>query len=452
MNSPQFEWFSKQILWLPHNPVLGTREVVDVTPPEREYSLKHWQEEVGKNFPEYVKAAEICVSVVTQLLIQDVRNPFPLILVDRAGSGKTIILNFFCDIEGITFMLDQFTPHSFVSHIAGRTAKQLEKIDLLPMIRLKTLVVGEMGTVFGENDDQLRQKIGLLTRVFDGEGYRDWSGVHGQRGYKGDYNFMFLGASTPFPLRVWKLMTQFGHRFQFLSLGTKRKGVADLILQRTGEGYKVKEKKCREATDLLLRTLWTKFKDGIAWDKQRDDPKAIEWIARLSVFLSGFRGDIIAFEEWTESGKEISTNSPCLEDPSRLFACFCNLAQGHAVADERNYITMDDIEPVMRVAISSAPTPRPELWKALLRAARAISLKEVMEILQVSEKTARKEMHKFLKVGVCIGEVAQDEKEADNGQIISYGQKKSFIDIHPEFSWWRDEETVGLLEKFGIID
>lgn len=439
------------VRWTAHNPILGTRQLAKVAPPPKSVTLAEWREEIKSHFPEYVSAAEACLSVVCQLLVQDVRNPFPLILVDRASSGKTVILNFFADIEEITFALDQFTPASFVTHIAGKTKKQLAEIDLMNVIKLKTLIVREMGTIFGENDDNLRQKISLLTRIFDGEGLKDWSGVYGKRGYSGDYNFMFLGATTPLPLRVWKLMTQFGHRFQFLSVGTKRKGVKELLAIRAGENYKVKEIKCRKMTEMLLRTLWTENKEAITWDKDKDDPKAMEWIAELAVFVAGFRGDIIAFEEWTETGKDISTSAPNLEDTPRLFTCLCNLAEGHAAADRRNYIIMDDLAPVLRVAMGSAPNPRPELWRALLQAAGRMDVRAVAAALQVSEKTARKEMHKMLKVGCCVGEVDQEKTEDDSGSYISYGQSKNYIDIHPDFSWWRSDEMAELLDRFEII-
>lgn len=451
MPSPEADAFRALIHWLPYNPVLGSREVHKVTPPEHPLDLEGWKKEIGEQFPEYVHAAEVCLSVLCQLVVQDVRNPFPLVVVDRASSGKTILLNFFSDLEGISFTLDQFTPASFVTHIAARSKKQLEEIDLLPAIRLKTLIVREMGTIFGEDEDALRQKIGLLTRIFDGEGYKDWSGVYGKRGYSGDYNFMFLGASTPFPLRVWKTMTQFGHRFFFLNLRTKVKGDDELLLQMRGQSYKVKEALCRLATERLVRTIWSRSQDAVVWNKDLDEVEALKWIAKLAVFVASFRGDIIAFDEWTENGKEITTNAPAIEDPSRICACFCNLALGHAVAAGRNYITMDDLGPVIRVATSTAPSPRPEMFRALLQAAGPMTAEEISKVLNVSLKTAKKEMHKFLKVGLAEGSVEQDTKELDDGSVVAYGQKRSQIDLHPQFRWWREDAMVGLLERFGII-
>lgn len=445
------EWFSKQITWLPYNPVLGTREVCDVDPPEKEMLIEEWRSLIGANFAEYKWAAEVCLSVLTQLLVQDVRNPFPLMLIDRASTGKTIVINFFSGIEGVTHTLDQFTPAAFVSHIAGRTKQQLEKIDLLPLIRYKTLLTREMGTLFSENDDALRQKLGMLTRIFDGEGFTSHSGVHGGRGYEGDYLFMFIGASTPFPLRVWKLMTELGHRIHFLNLRTADPTEDELIAQTQGENYKIRETRCKQATGLMVRSLWTKWKDGVSWDKTKNEPEILRWIARIARFVARFRGDIVVYDTWGEMGREVASTAPKIENPSRLNSCFTNLAMGHAIACGRNYLTMDDLGVVLHVAISTSPSPRPELLLGLLRNAGTLSIDQVCSVLSLSAKQAKKEMYKFLKTGVCVGEIGKEEEETDDGAMISYGQPKRFISIHHDFSWWTGEEMVSLLDKFGII-
>ena len=78
----------------------------------------------------------------------------------------------------------------------------LNKIDLLPKIRYKTLIVRDMATVFSEKQDVLEDNLGVLTRVLDGDGYQRESGAHGGRGYRGEYLFMMLAASTPLRIKV----------------------------------------------------------------------------------------------------------------------------------------------------------------------------------------------------------------------------------------------------------
>ena len=175
---------------------------------------------IRKNFPSLLRPAEACSSVIAQLLLNDVSNPFALALVDVPSSGKTITLNFFDGTPELTYTTDNFTPASFVSHASNVQRKELGNVDLLPRIRFRTLIVRELGSIFGANDDDLIKSLGLLTRVLDGEGLETDSGVHGRRGYKGDYLFMLLAGTPPIPPRVFKVMGNFGSRLFFLALHT----------------------------------------------------------------------------------------------------------------------------------------------------------------------------------------------------------------------------------------
>ena len=188
---------------------------------------------IRKNFPSLVRPAEACASVIAQILLNDVSNPFALALVDVPSSGKTITLNFFDGTPELTYTTDNFTPASFVSHASNVQRKELGNVDLLPRIRFRTLIVRELGSIFGAKDDDLIKSLGLLTRVLDGEGLETDSGVHGRRGYKGDYLFMLLAGTPPIPPRVFKVMGNFGSRCSFWRFIRQRKVTTSWWL-RTG--------------------------------------------------------------------------------------------------------------------------------------------------------------------------------------------------------------------------
>src|SRR5206468_9444653 len=151
------------------------------------------------------RPAEVCASVVTQLLLNDVANPFALVLLDVPSSGKTIAENFF-DVPRLSYTTDHFTPASLVSNASNVKREELIKVDMLPRIRYKTLIVRDLAPIFGAKEDALLEMVGRLTRALDGEGLETDSGVHGQRGYKGDYLFMMLAGSTPLSPRVYKVL------------------------------------------------------------------------------------------------------------------------------------------------------------------------------------------------------------------------------------------------------
>ena len=182
---------------------------------KKKMRIQDWRDEISKHFPEFVLPAEIALSVLCQLLIEDISNPFGLVFIGMPSSGKTITLNFFSELTDLVYTTDNFSPASFVSHASNVKREQLEKIDLLPRIKDKVLIVRDLAPILGKRDDDLLTCMGYLTRVFDGEGLQIDSGLHGQRGYTGDYLFMFLAASTPIAPRVWKVMGNFGSRLFF---------------------------------------------------------------------------------------------------------------------------------------------------------------------------------------------------------------------------------------------
>lgn len=176
--------------------------------------LQYLKEVVEKNFPNRSFAIEIALSVISQLKIEGITQVFALILMGNPSSYKSTILEIISAIP-VCYVSDSFTPKSFVSHSANSKKKDLEKVDLLPRIRYKTLITSELAPLFSGNPDQLVEHFGMLTRILDGRGFQSDSGVHGRRGYVGDYSFMWLGAVVDIPHRVWKLLANLGAKMYF---------------------------------------------------------------------------------------------------------------------------------------------------------------------------------------------------------------------------------------------
>ncbi len=408
-----------------------------LTCPVEPIEIDTWKQVVKGHFPKLIDTAEICASVVAQLLLKDVYNPFSLFITDRPGSGKTICINFFRGLDELTYFTSDFTPASFVTSIAGRTPKQLEQIDLLPKIRWKTLLVKDLAPLLSDNDDVLRKHLGMLTDILDGEGYTKESGVHGSRGYEGDYIFMFLAATTPFAPRVWKLMTGMGHRFFFLGLNSKRKRIDELKAQLQSKNFKVKERECKEATHEFLKTLWSRNPEGVEWDGAHDEDLVIDYICMMADFLSLFRGDIFVHEErWTD-GKTLGHTEPKIEDASRINQCLYNLCRGHAVLHGRTALTMDDVWVAVRVCLDTAPNPRPMLFRELLRSNGTMSIGDVAECLGMSINTAKKEIHKLCALGVCESDLLKKEAKNEAGEWVDWeGQARITMTLKEEFKWW----------------
>jgi predicted transcriptional regulator len=400
-----------------------------VEPPPAPMDFRQWQWVISANFPAYARPAEICASVIVQLLLNDVANPFALALVDVPSSGKTITLNFF-DVPDLAYTTDNFTPASFVSHASNVKREELANVDMLPRIRYRTLIVRDLAPIFGVKEDELLKTIGILTRALDGEGLETDSGVHGKRGYKGDWLFMLLAGTTPIPPRVFKVMGTLGSRLFFLALHSNAKSHDELIAQNRGTARREKERTCRDATDSFLRTLWTKNPGGVEWDKNGDPDNCLRVVARCAELLAALRG---AIQVW-QTDDSVNHNVPVTEQPDRINCLLYNLARGHALLCGRTQIATADLAPVLEVTLDSAPTIRSKVFRSLLEQNGTLKTSQVEKLLRCSKPTALKEMEALAVLGVA------DKAEGD----AEYGRPEHELRLAEKFQWFTTDECKGL--------
>jgi len=397
---------------------------------EKEVGFDEWCDTIKSNFPELLFPAEVGLSIIAQILIKDITNPFALVLVDVPSSGKTITINFFSEIDGLTYASDKFTPASFVSNATNVKKADLSKIDLLPRLKYKMFLLRDLATLFSKRDDDLNECLGLLTRVLDGEGLNTDSGVHGQRQYVGEYLFMVLAGSTPIPPRVWKMMGNLGSRLFFLNINSKEKSEEELADQLASAAYKEKEKVCRHATKYFLQTLWHRHQDGVEWDKAADKDYTLI-VARCARLLAKMRGVINVWKDKSQDGEVYEHTVPVIEKPDRINQLFYNLCRGHALVRGRKKINEEDLRLIVELAIDSAPTIQAKLFRKLLENNGEMKTGEVMVALNCSRPTALKEMEKFKILGVCT--VTQDSY----GEV---GEPEKTVCLADSFKWFLSDE------------
>ncbi|MEI7741484.1 MAG: toprim domain-containing protein [bacterium] len=401
-------------------------------PPAQEIELLAWRETIEGRFPECLAAAEVGAAVLSQLLIKDVRNPFGLVYVDVPSAGKTITLNFFSEIPDLIYSSDHFTTSALVSHATNRSRTDLEKIDLLPRIRHRMLIVRDLAPLFAERQENLLKSLGVLTRVFDGEGYESDSGVHGKRGYKGDYTFMFLAGSTPIAPRVWKFMGNLGSRLFFLNLNSGDKTeeeLADLLAQNN---FKIKEAECRNATRDLILTLWQKHPKGIEWDKYADPVPCRRIISRCAMLLTHLRGTVNVWSDGEDAGKQNHTNV-VIEKPTRINQLFYNLARGSAILNGRTQITEADLWPVIEVAFNSAQYNRIKLLNVILENNGTVTTGLVEQAIGCSNPTALHEIETLRVLGIV------NVEEHYTGSSDP-GRPEKVVTLKNDFDWFFSDE------------
>ncbi|QQS61697.1 MAG: hypothetical protein IPN70_02080 [Candidatus Moraniibacteriota bacterium] len=409
--------------------------------PEVPTDIALWREVITENFPELILPAEVGLSIIAQLLIGDIKNPFALVYVDVPSSGKTVVLNFFSTAKELAFTTDNFTPASFVSQAAKKKKEELAEIDMLPQIRYKTLIIRDLAPVFSKKDENVQEMLGILIRVLDGEGLETSGGIHGKRGYTGDYLFMLLSASTPIRPRIWKAMGNLGSRLFFVNIGGAEKSETALANQLK-KPCREKEILCREVTENFAKTLWSKYPDGVLWDMEKDEQSLLEIIARLAKILARLRSSINVWKDSNES-KKYDHTQPITEMPDRLNQLLYNLARGHAIVCGRENITKEDLSIVMRVALDSAPPNRARVFKNLIKSSGVLATNQVMDILKCSRPTALKEMEQLVILGI----VEPSEDLAEASSLHFTGRPESEIALKEEFKWFLTNECHLLIHR-----
>lgn len=371
-----------------------------------EESQKSLRDIVEKHFPDKYQALETCLSVKALELIEGTTLPFCLILIANPGSAKSTIL-YMIESLGNCHKTKQFTPKAFVSH-AKMSEKELQKIDLLPKIKNKTLITSELAPIFSARDDKLKEMLGILTSVLDGKGYTSESGLHGQRGYDENIFFTWLGAVVEISQHVWNMIGFMGPKMYFLripedvdSLDTKRKK----ILNNLRDDYEQKLQDIKQNTKQFWNIVKTNpaMKNGkIQWDETKDNKETLEKIVLLAQVLACLRAYLPTYHTAGTSGTNYGYEKPIVEDPERASHALYNLAKGHAVLCGRNYVTDDDLQVVIDVALSSAPRDRTELLRLLIQNNGKLTTKQVQNRLKLkTNDTALKKMAQLELLGLA---------------------------------------------------
>jgi len=416
------EWFKK---------LKRMAELEWVEEVEAPISVEDFRKAVEQHFPGRWRETRVCLATIGALTLADSANCVAVNLVGAPSSSKTTVLSFFDGLDGITYHSDSFTPAAFVSHAANRSADELAEVDLLPRIQGKVIIIPELAPVFSKRHDDLIENIATLTRVFDGQGYTADSGSHGQRGYQGDFLFGWLGATTPLPYSVWKVMGKLGSRMLFLHMLRSRRSNKTLVDDLCGRlSYRDKVKACREAARSCVAGIWQRtggFR-SVQWDRPGDTAEVVSIIVAIAELVAHARG-LVSVWRSDEADDGGGYSVPIKEDSRRLQALLYNLARGHAVVWGRTSLAPDDLSAVLDVALSSMPDDRIKALMVLLREG-SLRNKKVQDAVECCENTAKKIITAFDVLGVT---------EAPES---AYGDHP----VAPAFQWTQADEFQEMLD------
>lgn len=385
---------------------------------------------VEELFPGLWPAVDAGLAVAATLLLEANANPVALVYVGGPSSSKTTVADMFTD-HPRCYRSDSFTPAAFVSQAANRGTKELASVDLLPRIKHKVLITPELAPIFRGKPDDLSQRFAIITRVLDGEGLLTDSGTHGQRGYRGDYLFAWLGCTTPFEPRVWQVMAQLGSRLFFFGMDDRADcTVDDLVASDQELPYRRRMERCRKVVQGFLTELFTSLGGvrGVMWDTAADPESVRQRIAQLAYILAAMRSEPVR-----EGGVEVYAPGK-RELPRRAYAVLSNLGRGHALVHGRRQLSEDDLPFLAHVVVSSMPTERSRVFVALvLNGGEPLSVSEVQSALGVRHPdTARRVMADLDRLGVA-------------ELVKGVGTRPDCLQFRPEWQWCSSPELAAML-------
>ncbi len=400
---------------------------------------------VKDNFSSVWFETKACLSLYASLSLKNLNGCPSLNLVGAPSGEKTTVLSFFYN-HPLSYVSDDFTPKSFVSHSANVKADDLGQVDLLPKLRNKVLLSPELAPLFEAPKDKLLDNFSILTRVLDGEGLNRDSGVHGHRGYSGDYKFGWIGATTPLRANVWNIMGKIGNRLFFLNMSEKNRENADYVEMFRSNAYEEKIKICRGAVRNFLDNHFKKYPvRSLEWNAEQDI-FILQEIVKYAQLLAKLRGTLMI---WKGEGEDYQHNFPIIEEPPRAINSLYNLAKGNALINGRTFLKSEDLEIVRAVTFSSMPHDRFEFLKLLLKHEGKLTTENIQSELSCSSETARRTM----KIFEILGVVSLKNLEIGSGRPMYY------VEIKPEFSellhhtqGTNDEEKTFPQENKGVYD
>lgn len=284
-------------------------------------------------------------------------------------------------------------------------------------------MVKDLSPIFSKRADDLQEAMGVLTRVLDGRGYQSDSGVHGRRGYSGDYRFGLLAATTLLDAKASRIMSKLGPRLLFLHIQSQsetEEEQLEKLLSRVS--YREKADACREAVSGHLNRLWQCHGgfSSLTWHKSADDRELALDLVRLANLGTKLRAQLSKEREYQDGNYEYSPG--VFEGPDRYRMLLYNLARGNAISEGRSCLALDDINLVSNVTLSTAPEERRRLLSAVLSSERPITTYQSSKAIDCSEPTARKVADEMERLGIL--EVG--------------GSATSFeIELSSEYGWLR---------------
>lgn len=400
---------------------------------------EHLKEVTEMNFPGIWPSIEFALAASRILHIKDITLPFMGIILGPPSSSKTLALECMRGSDH-TFYTDGFTPRSFVSHNSGLSEEQLQEIDLLPKLQNNTFLTPELATIFTAKDDEITNLFGIITRVLDGHGYESDTGAQGHRGYSGDYMFVWIGAVVEIPRKVHRILGALGPKMYFYRLNVEEKSEEAYQKEMKDDNFVIRKAAVKAAlldyleyfdTNPAMQEVSTLRK--VAWTGAEEAEEVRAYVVKLAKLLARLRGSIPTWDTHDAGGAQYAYSLPTIEEPSRAMTQLRNLARGHALSQGRTYVTLQDLQIVVNVVLSTAPSERVAVFSLLLAMKGVLKTSDIKRALNTTNPTAKRAMVELKALGLVD---MPDDSESSNKELT--------ITLKDDFKWFLSDEFSNL--------
>ena len=384
---------------------------------------------MDKQFPRLWQTFDICLSVISTLKLQDLKDPTGVNLIGDPSSEKGTVLSCFYECPRI-YRSDTFTPKSFVTGLNIKSEKRLKQIDLLPRIENKCILIPELAPIFNMRKEDLIQNLAILTRVFDGQGLTIDVGTVGRRGYRRPITFAWLGATTPLPFHTWSDMIRLGTRMFFHEIpqpvGENVETLINDVFKTEDYSNKIAlvNVAIKEFLGKMFETDDTKScVKNFVWEKEKDEDEAYFFITQLAQLVTKLRSPLRTWRSYSDDKLDYEYKIPMKERPKRAMMILYNIARGHAINYGRDHIIKEDVKNLIPITFSSMPDDRRRLWNLLIKNPNGLTYEIVKEEYKCSKQHAHRIMKNMKIIGV--GEFA--ELSDDRYKVLEL--KSEFADL-----------------------
>ena len=361
---------------------------------------------IRRYYPTLLPACKCALAVTAALVFKGRTKPLGVNFEASSGFGKSAIAQLLfprdptCAMNSYIYRADNFTPRSFVSHVSGKTEEQMKKIDMLPKIQNKVLVIKELSPLFRGREEEMRASFSILIAVLDGKGFVSNSGTHGRRGYPGNIVFNWIGCTTPLPANTHRLMSQLGTRLLFYETPSAKPSNEELLAYVEQDAASDAENECQRVVNEFVEQFFQAHPVGSVEPEMVGIPhdEAIK-IVRLAQFLSHGRREI-NFEK--ESGVWIPVSAQPCEGPWKVANYFKEIARAHALLHGRYIVADEDIALVDEIAVSSIPSHLRSILRTMRPTGRITST-EYAKRQRIAKSTALRHFSEIEMTGLVVG-------------------------------------------------